>query len=357
MKLIHMADMHLAAVPERGSDLGKLRERELWQTFCDIIDLCEEEQTDLLLIAGDLFHRAPLVKELKEVDYRFRTLSHTRVVMIAGNHDYIGVNSHYRDFAWSENVTFLNDCNMQNVYFEDLNTRVYGFSYHERDVRTPLQEDLRPISAEEIAVLMVHGGEPDKVPFQSKKLERAGFDYVALGHIHMPHFVFERAYYAGSPEPLDKNEIGEHGIMKAELTAHGAIWSHEMVPIAKRKYIILEQEITPEMTNGEIRDLLAGEISMQGADNMYRIRLTGCRAPEMVIDTELLRSLGYVVEVTDETIPDYDFEELARENSENVLGMFIRDILKQEASDEVKDRALNYGVEALLGEWKSKSSV
>ena len=53
-----------------------------------MIDICEREQTDLLLIAGDLFHRQPLKKELKEVDYYFSRLSRTKVVLIAGNHDF-----------------------------------------------------------------------------------------------------------------------------------------------------------------------------------------------------------------------------------------------------------------------------
>ena len=42
--------------------------------------MCEEEQTELLLIAGDLFHRQPLLRELKEVDYLFGSLTKTQVV-------------------------------------------------------------------------------------------------------------------------------------------------------------------------------------------------------------------------------------------------------------------------------------
>ena len=62
--------------------------RNCGDTFAEVIDICEREQTDLLLIAGDLFHRQPLKKELKEVDYYFSRLSRTKVVLIAGNHDF-----------------------------------------------------------------------------------------------------------------------------------------------------------------------------------------------------------------------------------------------------------------------------
>ena len=67
VKWIHIADVHLGASPDAGDAYSKVRPQELWDTFAEVIDICEREQTDLLLIAGDLFHRQPLKKELKEV--------------------------------------------------------------------------------------------------------------------------------------------------------------------------------------------------------------------------------------------------------------------------------------------------
>lgn len=89
MRFIHIADVHLGARPDAGPLYSEGRPRELWETFEHVLEVCEEEQTDLLLIAGDLFHRQPLVRELKEADYLFSELTHTKVVLIAGNHDYI----------------------------------------------------------------------------------------------------------------------------------------------------------------------------------------------------------------------------------------------------------------------------
>ena len=89
MRFIHIADVHLGAQPDAGPLYSENRGRELWDTFEYVLGVCEDERTDLLLIAGDLFHRQPLLRELKEVDYLFSRLSHTKVVLIAGNHDYI----------------------------------------------------------------------------------------------------------------------------------------------------------------------------------------------------------------------------------------------------------------------------
>ena len=104
MRFIHIADVHLGACPDAGKAYTEQRPEEIWNTFEHIIRICQAEQTDLLLIAGDLFHRQPLLRELKEVDYLLSTLTHTKVVLIAGNHDYIRRDSYYRTFRWHDNV-------------------------------------------------------------------------------------------------------------------------------------------------------------------------------------------------------------------------------------------------------------
>ena len=59
VKWIHIADVHLGASPDAGDAYSKVRPQELWDTFAEVIDICEREQTDLLLIAGCL-HILPL---------------------------------------------------------------------------------------------------------------------------------------------------------------------------------------------------------------------------------------------------------------------------------------------------------
>ena len=122
MRFIHMADVHLGAVPDSGCPWSAFRENEIWETFVRVIDQIREEKIELLLIAGDLFHRQPLMRELKEVNYLFSTLKKTKVVFIIGNHDYLKVDSYYLDFPWSENVTCLRGKECESVVFEDMDT-------------------------------------------------------------------------------------------------------------------------------------------------------------------------------------------------------------------------------------------
>ena len=55
----------------------------MWNSLERLVKVCEEEQVDLLLIAGDLFHRQPLLRELKEVDYLFSQLTHTNIFLLS----------------------------------------------------------------------------------------------------------------------------------------------------------------------------------------------------------------------------------------------------------------------------------
>ena len=57
MRFIHLADVHLGAVPDRGCPWSDKRENEIWETFRRVIVGIRKNPVDLLFIAGDLFHR------------------------------------------------------------------------------------------------------------------------------------------------------------------------------------------------------------------------------------------------------------------------------------------------------------
>ena len=74
MRFYHMADIHLGASPDPGYPWSRQRQEDIWNTWKRLIEKVRMEKADLLLIAGDLFHRQPLVRELKEVNYLFSTI-------------------------------------------------------------------------------------------------------------------------------------------------------------------------------------------------------------------------------------------------------------------------------------------
>nr|WP_294492398.1 exonuclease SbcCD subunit D [uncultured Mediterraneibacter sp.] len=347
MKFIHIADVHLGAEPDAGPLYSKIRPQELWSSLESVVKTCEEEQIDLLLIAGDLFHRQPLMRELKEADAIFAELTHTKVVLIAGNHDYVRKDSNYRTFKWNGNVYPLLEKTMEYVDFPEFETAVYGMSYHSREIRENVCAGVRACGAKPIEILLAHGGDERHIPLDVRDLERSGFDYVALGHIHKPQAVIrDQIVYAGALEPIDRNDTGPHGYVKGEITSRGVhtVW----IPCAKRAYIHLEVHVDEKETNGSVRAGIREQIRERGSENIYKIILRGKRDADIVFDAARLTEGENITEIVDETSPAYDFDRLYEENKDTILGKYIGRF-RGCREGSVEYRALCEGVDALLG--------
>ena len=239
MKFIHTGDIHWGMTPDADKPWGSERAQAIKDTFKKIIAQAGKMQADCLFISGDLFHRQPLVRDLKEVNYLFTTIPNVKVILIAGNHDRIRENSALLSFSWSPNVTFFMDPDLNSVYFEDINTEIYGFSYHTREIKKPLLEDMQVSVNNHIQILMAHGGDTAHLPINFNSLELSPFSYIALGHIHRPQALMkDRIIYAGALEPIDRNDVGPHGYVKGEITEAGV--HTQWIPCAMRSYIHLE---------------------------------------------------------------------------------------------------------------------
>ena len=350
MRFIHAADIHLGAQPDKGKPWSELRSEEIWHTFRKLLDLAEEEKADLLLIAGDLFHRPPLLRELKEVNYLFGKLSCTQVVWIAGNHDHLRPDAPSRTFEWAENVCFLDGKECECVRFEELQTSVYGFSYYQKEIAQPRYDHLRPDTEDGCHILLAHGGDSAHIPIDKRKLARSGFDYVALGHIHKPQVLVENQIaYAGALEPIDVNDTGMHGCILGEY--HNGVIQTEFVPLASREYVHLEIACVREDTDHAIRDRLEAEIHRRGRQHFYKVTLTGYRSPDIRFSVQAYTQCGNIVEIIDKTCPDYDFEELQRIHRGDLIGKYIEKLLPRPDDSEeqrrVREQALYYGLDVL----------
>ena len=159
MKFIHTADIHWGMIPESDKPWGKKREQAIRLTFQGIIEDARDSRADLLLISGDLFHRQPLARDLKEVNYLFSTIPGVQVMIIAGNHDRIRPSSALMSFTWCPNVTFLMSEELSSVYFRDLNLEVHGFSYHTAEINEARLNGIKAPDDGRIHVLLAHGGD------------------------------------------------------------------------------------------------------------------------------------------------------------------------------------------------------
>ena len=99
MKFIHTADVHWGMEPDSDKPWSRERAQAIKDTFTQVITRARDLEVDFLFISGDLFHRQPLQRDLKEINYLFSTIPAVHVVMIAGNHDRIRSNSAVLSFS------------------------------------------------------------------------------------------------------------------------------------------------------------------------------------------------------------------------------------------------------------------
>jgi DNA repair exonuclease len=345
MKFIHTGDIHLGAKPDEGHPWSEQREKEIWDSFKGLIEIIKQEGCDLLLIVGDFFHRQPLVRELKEVNYLFSTIPNTQVVIVAGNHDYIKGNSGYQKFAWSDNVVGMWDEDWQEQYFPKLDTWVYGMSYHNREIPQTRGGQVRHNGKAGRHILMLHGGDDSHIPFNKVELLKSDFDYIALGHIHRPQVLeANKMAFCGALEPLDRNDIGEHGYILGEVNERGI--RTEFVPAAVRSYVPLDIEVDSDMTQFELETKISGQIANSGNNNIYTINLNGFRNGEIRFSARNIMELGNVVKVIDETKPNYDIEKLYHRHKGSLIGDYIEHFADKQS--DVEKKAFYYGLNALL---------
>lgn len=345
MNFIHTGDIHLGANPDAGFPWSEVRGKEIWDSFRRLIEVVRSERVDLLLIAGDFFHRQPLVRELKEVNYLFSTIPDTQVVLMAGNHDYLQLDSYYARFPWNDNVIGMWSEECESVYLSGIHTWVYGLSYHAREITQRKYAGVKSNGKPGIHILLAHGGDEKHIPLSKEELSGAGFDYVALGHIHRPGILMkDKIAYCGALEPLDRNDVGTHGYIKGSCNEDGV--SIEFVPFAQRSYIPLNVMVDRGVTQFSLEKQIRKQIDQMGAGHLYHIIIKGLRDPDIAFAAEYLMELGNITGVEDSSKPDYDIEKMKESYRGSLIGNYIRHLADDDTPNGKK--ALYYGLHALL---------
>lgn len=346
MRFIHIADVHLGAKPDAGSAYGPSRGGEIWTSLERIVDICRDEEIELLLIAGDLFHRQPLLRELKEVNGLFLRLSKTQVVLCAGNHDYLKKDSYYRTFPWAKHVHMILSNDWESVELPEIGAAVYSFSYESREREDRPYAGKKARGKQPAEILMMHGGDERHVPVKKEEILQLGYDYVALGHIHKPqNIVPGKMAYCGALEPVDKNDMGKHGYIYGEIKDKKC--RIKFVPSAVREYIHAEVLAAENMSGSELKEKIKKLIEEKGIENIYKILITGFRSPDILFDLEAMDVYGNIVELLDDTKPSFNFEKIKMQNKGNILGELIEQ-LEGYGEESPQYRAMCEGVQALM---------
>lgn len=370
IRMVHTADLHLDS-PFAMLDLQKseIRRQEIRDSFGALIDLVHSTRVNLLIIAGDLFDGAYVTHEtLSMLTHGFESVPECRIVISPGNHDFAGDTGVYKKMKLPSNVYVFDSEEISFFDFPELNCRVYGYAFtspimEKGPLCTPLTLDRSKVN-----ILACHADTESPIsryaPICVNDLERAGFDYVALGHIHNSDGVKKLecgGYYAysGCLEGRGFDEIGEKGVITARLEKSDGKLSFDskFVPFSKRIYLTRSLDITGCESNTAILAKITAFIKSEGYGERHALKLVleGLLEPSLRVFTQYLRdqiSSLFTLRIIDNTLPLYECAHLEADPS--IRGAFfdkLRPLLESEDREtrEIASMALRYGLVALAG--------
>lgn len=291
MKIFHTADWHLGKLVQ-GVYMTKEQEYVLNQ-FIQAID---EEQPDVVIIAGDLYDRAvPPVEAVNLLDSVLAEIILKRkipVLSIAGNHDSptrVGFGHQilkgsglYISGELTENiepiilhdefgevhfylVPYTEPSTVKNIYQDD---SISNFNEAMQKVIERIEQNMDKSKRHVFighAFVTPHGEMEENTSDSERPLSIGGseyvsaehfkpFHYTALGHLHKAHYVLnETIRYSGSPLKYSSSEANhEKGFLVVDLDEKGQVLVSKRIFQPRRDLRIVE---------GTLQDILKHEVS------------------------------------------------------------------------------------------------
>ena len=319
VRIIHTSDWHLGRALH-GVPLLDAQARFLeWLTA-----LARERQVDAVLVAGDVYDRAlPGVDAVGLLEDGLDSLTRAApVVVVPGNHDSaqrLGFGSRWFTDRMRIQPSVAGAVTPIELPGRDGETGllVYAVPYLDPDLARPVVAELSGVPADEFprtheamlggvaaaaradlerrradagrtpAVLMAHafvvGGEPseserdiriggvDSIPAEVL----AGFDYVALGHLHGPQDVGPpeaRVRYSGSPLAFSFSESGHvKSVSVVDFDATGRVSGVDVVPTPVQRRL---SDVT-----GTLDEVLSDRFAAQ-RDDWVRVTVRDAARPD-----------------------------------------------------------------------------
>ena len=288
VKLVHAADLHIDS-PMRGLEryegapLDRLRGATR-RALENLVELCLEEEAQLLLLAGDLFDGdwrdyatglffAKQMSRLREAGIR--------VVFVRGNHD---AQSQIRKFLQlGDHVRELSARRPETVIYDDLGVAVHGQSYakaaEDRDLAATYPDALPDL----VNIGLLHTsatGREGHLPYAPCKVETMvgrGYDYWALGHVHA-HEVLSRdpwIVFSGNTQGRHVREAGAKGAMLVTVR-DGVISSVEQRELDVARWQVCEIDVSDLSSGYDVVERVGQRLEQEraaGGDRLLALRL------------------------------------------------------------------------------------
>lgn len=242
MRFVHTADVHLDTSFAGRSEAVRRRLREASrEAFRSAVDLAIREDVHAFLVAGDLFdsERLSFSTERFLLEQARRLGDHgITLVYATGNHDPGSPDAGPRPLPWPPNVRVAADGTPQRITIPGRDGAPVGHVTAVGHATAQEREDLsrrlpRPPHGElpEVALLhtQVHAspgseGHHAYAPSELTYLTRAGYDYWALGHVHVRQTLSQDppVVYPGNPQGRTHADTGPRGAVLVDLSDRSA---------------------------------------------------------------------------------------------------------------------------------------
>lgn len=226
MKFLHAADLHLdrsfeglTSVPEYFQEQLTTANQKMLK---NIVDTALVQAVDFILLAGDTFHQNR--PTLRTQRYFFQEMGRLAeagisVFMNFGNHDFYQAERYW--FAFPENIHRFTDEQVETKNFvtnAGEKIAITSFSYQHPTIETAMAASFPRKSTADFHIGMYHGGQMPYAPFQLTELVSKGYDYWALGHIHVPQVLAQQplVIYPGTPQGHTQKETALAGVSLVE---------------------------------------------------------------------------------------------------------------------------------------------
>lgn len=364
VKLLHAADLHLcsplAAFSPRAA--AARRERQ-FAALAALFSRAVDEGAQMILLSGDVFDAPTPPPDGVARFFAIVKAQPVPVLVAPGNHDYLREGGVWRRGDRPSNLYVFDTPQLACLDFPTLGTAVYGYGFTAENMPSPTLGDGTGRVADRVAILLGHGDLTSPLspyaPIGAGQLERSGFAYAALGHIHRPaaplRYGRTMAAYSGFFAGRGFDETGEGQALFVEI--EGEYVGIRVLPSGCDRFERLEADVTGATDGAQIVARLQ-ELLSEAAfppETAVSAVLTGQVSPDCRVNRAALQAVGEglaLFEVRDRTVPLLDSAYLEKDPS--LRGAFYRALLPRltDGDGEVRAlaaEALRMGLAALSG--------
>ncbi len=357
IKFLHTSDIHLGKKFDIKNFSLKEREKrrqEIWDTFEEVIKLVKTEGIRYLFIAGDLADIEYInYNTLLKVAQKFKTIQDTKVIISCGKNDPYNINSLYEYIEWPQNVYIVkNTESVERINFPDDNLCVHSMSWDNGHNNNKTQA-IYDISVDDnkINVLLLYcdiNTESDKLPVNMDLIKNK-FNYCALGGRHNFEKIKSNIVYSGTPEPINFEEINEHGIIIGTIEKKSLDFS--FIQLAKRKFITRNIDLEISYSFNKILDLIkfSGD-TFSNIKDYIRINLNGTVNTDVSMEEveNEAKQFFYYIEFEENYLYKNSEEKIYDHNDFNIIESYKLQFDTNQ--DKLEQQAFKLGLEVLRKE-------